>query len=110
MGIRYYKLFDMLNRKGMKKSDLREILSPNTIAKLSKGEHISGEVIEKICQYLECQPGDIMEYVYDAVDGYTGEEVEIAEHETWEENPLRPDPDGINVYYKDNPQKNKHLH
>lgn len=61
--IRYYKLFDLLNRKDMKKSDLREILAPKTIAKLSKGEYISGEVIDKICKFLHCQPGDIMEYI-----------------------------------------------
>lgn len=63
MGIRYYKLFDLLNRKGMKKSDLRKIISSATVAKLSKGEYISGEAIEKICIFLECQPGDIMEIV-----------------------------------------------
>jgi putative transcriptional regulator len=62
MAIRYYKLFDLLNRKGMKKSDLREILSPGTVAKLSKGEYISGEVVEKLCRFLNCQPGDIMEF------------------------------------------------
>lgn len=61
--IRYYKLFDLLNRKGMKKSDLRQILSSTTVAKLSKGEYISGEAIEKICMFLECQPGDIMEVI-----------------------------------------------
>ena len=61
MGIRYYKLFDLLNRRGLKKSDLRSILSPKTVAKLSKGEYISGEAIEKICLFLGCQPGDIME-------------------------------------------------
>lgn len=61
--VRYYKLFDLLNRRGMKKSDLREILSPKTVAKLSKGEYLSGEVIEKICLFLGCQPGDIMEIV-----------------------------------------------
>ena len=61
--ITYYKLFDMLNRMGMKKSDLRAILSPKTIAKLTKREPISGNAIEKICEYLNCQPGDIMEYI-----------------------------------------------
>lgn len=61
--VRYYKLFDLLNRKGMKKSDLRQILSSATVAKLSKGEYISGEAIEKICMFLGCQPGDIMEIV-----------------------------------------------
>ena len=63
MAIRYYKLFDLLNRKGMKKSDLRKIISSSTVAKLSKGEYISGEAIEKICEFLNCQPGDIMERV-----------------------------------------------
>lgn len=61
--VRYYKLFDLLNRMGMKKSDLRTILSPKTVAKLSKGEYISGEAVEKICLFLNCQPGDIMEII-----------------------------------------------
>lgn len=61
--IRYYKLFDLLNRKGLKRSDLRQVLSSATIAKLGKGEYISGEAIEKICLFLNCQPGDIMEVV-----------------------------------------------
>lgn len=65
MAIRYYKLFDLLNRKGMKKSDLRQILSSATVAKLSKGDYISGEAIEKICLFLHCQPGDIMEIISD---------------------------------------------
>ena len=47
----------------MKKSDLRKVLSSATVAKLSKGEYISGAAIEKICEFLDCQPGDIMERV-----------------------------------------------
>ena len=62
--IRYYKLFDLLNRRGMKKSDLRNILSSSTVAKLSKGDYISGEAIDKICLFLKCQPGDIMEVIH----------------------------------------------
>lgn len=69
MSIRYYKLFDLLNRKGMKKSDLRKILSSATVAKLSKGEYISGEAIDKICNFLNCQPGDIMEHIKETTDG-----------------------------------------
>lgn len=61
--IRYYKLFDLLNRRGMKKSDLREILAPKTIAKLSKGANLNTDVIDKICLFLKCQPSDIMEVV-----------------------------------------------
>ena len=65
MAIKYYKLFDLMNRRGIRKTDLRDILSSKTVAKLSKGEYVSGEVIEKLCLYLKCQPGDIMEVVYD---------------------------------------------
>lgn len=62
--IRYYKLFDMLNRKGLKKTDLIEVagITSPTIAKLSKGAVITSETIDKICKGLNCQPGDIMEY------------------------------------------------
>lgn len=72
--IRYYKLFDLLNRRGMKKSDLREILSSRTVAKLSKGENITTDVINKICLYLGCQPSDIMEVVEveELIDTNTG--------------------------------------
>ncbi len=63
--IRYYKLFDLLNRRHIKLSDLRNILSSATVAKLRKGAYISGEAIEKICLYLGCQPGDIMEVTHD---------------------------------------------
>ena len=67
--IRYYRLFDLLNRRGMKKSDLRTIISPKTIAKLSKGENLNTDVIDKICLFLECQPEDIMEVIESETDG-----------------------------------------
>lgn len=76
--LRYYKLFDLLSQRGMKKSDLRQIISSSTVAKLSKGEYISGEAICKICEFLDCQPGDIMERVEIATNNNTKEEVEIA--------------------------------
>lgn len=64
MPIRYYKLFDILQRRGMKKTDLlaNAKISPPTLAKLSKGETVTTEVIEKICIALNVQPGDIMEF------------------------------------------------
>jgi len=67
MGIRYFKLFDLLQRRGMKKGDLveRAGLSWPTMAKLSKGESINSEIINRICTALNCQPGDIMEYIPD---------------------------------------------
>ena len=65
MPIKYYKLFDLLQRREMKKTDLLTIanISSPTLAKLTKGEIITTEVVEKICKSLNCQPGDIMEYI-----------------------------------------------
>lgn len=60
--IKYYKLFDMLNRQGKKKKDLLEILSPATVTKLSKHGIVTTDTIGRLCEYLNCQPGDIMEY------------------------------------------------
>lgn len=59
----YNKLWVLLEKKGMKKTDLKQVISGNTLAKLGKNEPISSTVIEKICAFLKCQPGDIMEYV-----------------------------------------------
>lgn len=59
----YAKLWDLLESRGMKKTDLKEVISGNTLAKLGKNEVISSAVIEKLCAFLDCQPGDIMEYV-----------------------------------------------
>lgn len=65
MGIRYFKLFDLLTRRGLKKTDLIELanISSPTLAKLSKGETITTEVLTRICEALDCQPVDIMEYI-----------------------------------------------
>ncbi|MCC8024727.1 MAG: helix-turn-helix domain-containing protein [Clostridium sp.] len=61
--IKYYKLFDLMNRRNIKKTDLLNIISSPTLAKLSKGETIKTDIIDKICQFLHCQPGDIMECI-----------------------------------------------
>ena len=66
MPIKYYKLFDVLQRREMKKTDLLKfgITSP-TLAKISKGANINTESIERICKALKVQPANIMEYVDD---------------------------------------------
>ena len=80
----YYKLFDMLKRRNMKLSDLRNIISSATVAKLNKGQHISGECIDKICRYLQCQPSDIMEIVESDSERIRREEGENAINEMCE--------------------------
>ena len=65
MGMKYYKLFDLLNRRNITKTKMRIDLgmSTKTLAKISAHESLSMEIIEKICAYLDVQPGDIMEYI-----------------------------------------------
>ena len=69
MSIKFYKLMDLLNRKEMTKGQLQSKaeISSATLAKLSAHKAVSLDVIEKICKALDCQPGDIMEYVPDPV-------------------------------------------
>ncbi|MBD5546363.1 MAG: helix-turn-helix domain-containing protein [Lachnospiraceae bacterium] len=61
--ISYNKLFDILEQRNITKTELRENIkiSTATLAKLSKNEPIAMKVIEDICNFLNCQPGDIME-------------------------------------------------
>ncbi|MBR0372565.1 DNA (cytosine-5-)-methyltransferase [Candidatus Saccharibacteria bacterium] len=63
----YNKLWKILIDKKMSKTDLRKKtkISSSTLAKLSKDEFISPEVLSKICDCLECSVGDIMDMVKD---------------------------------------------
>ena len=65
MGFTYKPLFKILVDRNMKRTDLHtEVgLSSATLAKLGKGEPLSGESIEKLCIYFRCQPGELVEYI-----------------------------------------------
>ena len=67
MAIKYYKLLTLLNKRGIAKTQLREDLSlgSNTIAKFSNHQPVSFEVLDKLCEYLNVQPADIIEYTKD---------------------------------------------
>lgn len=71
MALRYYKLFDLLQRRGLKKGELMEMaqLSWPTMSKLAKGQTINSDSIDRICIALRCQPGDIMECIYEDKQG-----------------------------------------
>ena len=61
----YNGLWKLLIDKNLYKKDLAAELniSSATMAKMGKGEHVSMEVLEKICEYLDCNIGDIVEFV-----------------------------------------------
>lgn len=64
MAVSYNGLWKLLIDKNMKKIDLVNNLgiSSSTIAKMTKGETISMNILEKICDELECDFGDIIRY------------------------------------------------
>jgi len=68
MPIYYYKLMDQLNRRGLKKIDLMEMakFSNATMAKLTNNRVVQTDVLERICDALDCQIEDIMEYAREA--------------------------------------------
>lgn len=65
MPIIYNKLFYQLVDLKMKKKDLQEKagITASIMARLAKNETVRTDTIEKICKALQCQPGDIMEYI-----------------------------------------------
>ena len=63
MLVSYNGLFKQLIDKGWNKTEFaREVgISSNTLAKLSKNELVSLEVLVRICQKLDCSLGDIVQ-------------------------------------------------
>ena len=67
MAIRYNKLWKKLIDENMMKVELRDQagITTNALAKLGKNEHVSTQVLEKVCNVLHCEIQDIMEFVPD---------------------------------------------
>ena len=65
MAMCYKKLWKLLIDRDMTRADLRDKtgLSPATLAKMSKGEAIGANVLERICETMQCNVGDVMDYV-----------------------------------------------
>lgn len=59
----YNRLFKLMIDKKINKTQLREQarITSNAMAKISKGEPVSIEVLEKICGILDCNIEDIVE-------------------------------------------------
>ncbi len=62
MIISYDNLWKLLIDKRMNKSELakKTRLSTSTIAKMSRGEPVALTVLVRICDYLNCDIGDIV--------------------------------------------------
>lgn len=65
MPISYARLFARMQEKGIKKIDLRNTygINPKTVDSLVNNRSVTVETIMQLCKILNCQPGDIMEYI-----------------------------------------------
>ena len=65
MSISYKKLWVLLAEKEISKADLRKRLeiSPSTLTKLNKNEFVALSILVRICEILNCDIGDIMEFI-----------------------------------------------
>lgn len=63
MAVSYNKLWKLLIDKKLKKKDLVNMaeISTSTLAKMSKDQQVSLDVISRICRSLECNIGDIID-------------------------------------------------
>ena len=67
MAVTYKKLWKLLIDQGMTKTELRlqTDMSTATLAKISKNEIVSMDVMLRICKVLDCNVGDIMDATKD---------------------------------------------
>ena len=67
MALSYKKLWKLLIDRDMTRADLREAtgVAPATLAKMSKGEPVGVGILERICESMQCNIGDIVDYVPD---------------------------------------------
>lgn len=66
MGIKYkFEVLAELKKAGYSTYRLKQenIFGQQTIQKMRTGEVVYGTTLEKLCELLNCQPGDILEYV-----------------------------------------------
>lgn len=62
MSISYSNLWNLLDKKGISKTEFRKLVDISTVslAKLSKNEPVSLTIIDQICQTLKCEISDVV--------------------------------------------------
>ena len=68
MPVKYkFNILSALKEKGYNPTRIRKekIMSESTLQKFRNNEIVSIDNISRLCEILDCQPGDILEYVPD---------------------------------------------
>lgn len=68
MKVEFNRLFDKLKANGITQKVFREDIGigSSTLANLSKNGNVTTDTICKICDYFQCLPEEIMEWIPDA--------------------------------------------
>ena len=70
MAVSYNGLWKLLIDKNMNKVEMKLVgISSSTVAKMTNSELVSMKVLEKICEKLDCDFGDIVHYEKEIKDG-----------------------------------------
>jgi putative transcriptional regulator len=77
----YYKLDTLLSERKITKTQLCKDtgISTNVVSKISKNEVFKTDTLNRICEYLQVQPSEIMEWIPDAEYNKTNEEKQAIE-------------------------------
>lgn len=64
MSISYNRLWKLLIDKNMSVAEMRRAadIAPNTVTRMRKNQEVTMTVLEKICEVLDADFGDIVEY------------------------------------------------
>ena len=75
MTISYNKLWKLMIDKNLNKGDVcnKTGISSSTMAKMTNGEPVTLQVLEKICRELRCNIDNVMEFKFDADDNSQNE-------------------------------------
>ncbi len=66
MAVSYKKLFDIMDERGLKKYWLRQNgINPKVVDALKNNKNVNVSTILDLCRLLNCQPGDLFEYIPD---------------------------------------------
>lgn len=68
MRVEFNRLFDKLKTNGITQKEFKEKIGigGTTMSSLSKNKSVTTDTICKICDYFQCLPEDIMEWIPDA--------------------------------------------
>ena len=72
MPIVYDRLFELLKEKGYTTYKIRQekLIGQATLTAIKNGTGgLDAKTIARLCKVLDCQPGDLMEYVKEPVEG-----------------------------------------